>query len=90
MPTYTNLTLNRIEVSNLFDQDPATKNNGGFQSLLVKLQEKLDKKSFSLSLSPKDIERIFRYSWKYRNGGWQNRLLRIFGRTLPLLRMGGR
>jgi hypothetical protein len=27
-------------------------------------------------------ERIHRYAFSYRKGGWQARLLRIFGRTL--------
>jgi len=35
-----------------------------------------------LVLSGLLLDRIARYAFKYRNGGWQSRLRRIFGRTL--------
>lgn len=84
-----NLNLNQGELSTLFSQPPETKSNGGFQALLVKLQTKVNQLSGTIVLSDHDIERIFRYTWKYRNGGWQNMLCNIFGRTLPGLTSGG-
>lgn len=77
----TTVNLNHVERAELLAQDPATGADGGFQSLLVSLQEKLTA-SGDLSLSPSDLERIPRYAYDYGNGGWENRLESIFSRTL--------
>jgi len=78
--------LNAAEVAELERQDPATEGNGGWQSLLIELQRKLDRHTGALPLSESDLERIPRYAFDYRNGGWENRLRKIFARTLgPIL-----
>jgi hypothetical protein len=61
---------------------PNTAQNRGFQSLLVRLQSSLNRTTGELTLSDEDLDRIPRYAFKYQNGGWQNRLTSIFGRTL--------
>ena len=72
--------LNQGEVAALFEQDPSTARDGGFQGLLVKVQG--GTKNGVAELDQGDLERIPRYAFDYRNGGWQDRLLRIFGRAL--------
>ena len=76
------ITLNQKEIALLLRQDPATEDDGGFQSLMVKLQRQLDGQSNEISLYEDDLEKIPRYAFDYKNGGWQNRLTGIFGRTL--------
>jgi len=73
--------LTNDELEALFGQDPESKSGGGFQALLVTLQEKVkDKRRLELTIS--DRERIARYAHDYRSGGWQGRLRKIFGNTL--------
>ena len=74
--------LNAGEMDILFRQDPATKDDGGWQRLLVTLQELTDQPSGEITLPPRILERIQRYAFDYGNGGWENRLTSIFGRTL--------
>jgi hypothetical protein len=76
------LTLNPEEIEVLFRQDPSTRQDGGFQSFLVRLQKKTDKNSGMLLITESDLERIPRYAFKYGNGGWENRLKSIFERHL--------
>ena len=63
-------------------QKPSTRANGGWQGLLVSLQEKVSPTDGLITLTLADLERIHRYAFSYRNGGWQGRLRAIFGRTL--------
>lgn len=77
-----NVVLTADEIAELDLQDSSTKGDGGFQSLLVNLQNKVDRKTGALKLSPSDLQRIPQYAFDYRNGGWENRLKRVFGRTL--------
>jgi hypothetical protein len=49
-----NVVLNSAELDELSRQHPATSKDGGFQGLLVSLQEKTDQKTGKLSLSPDD------------------------------------
>ncbi len=65
----------------LFRQNPLTRGKGGFQALLVKLQSQTDR-SGRLFLTNQLIERIRRYAFCYGNGGWENRLVSIFGRVM--------
>jgi class 3 adenylate cyclase len=69
------------EYEALSEQDPASRGGGGFQSLLVSLQERVSRDR-RLPLTVQDRERIARYAHDYRSGGWQGRLLKIFGRSL--------
>jgi hypothetical protein len=64
------VTPSEIEI---FDrQDPRTENDGGFQQLLVELQDSLNRHE----------EKIPRYAFDYKNGGWEDRLKGIFSRML--------
>jgi len=76
------IVLNAHELAELDRQPASTKNNGGFQSILVGFQERLDCATGRITLSQRDLDRIARYAFNYRNGGWQRRLKRIFERTL--------
>jgi hypothetical protein len=76
------VTLNAQEISVLMLQEAKTRNNGGFQNLMLSLQDKLDKATGELELSAKDLKRIPKYAFDYSNGGWQDRLTAIFSRTL--------
>ena len=74
--------LNTQEIAELDRQNPSTRSNGGFQGLIVSLAQRVDRATGRLNLTPKDLERITRYAFKYKRGGWQGRLERIFGRNL--------
>ena len=76
------VVLNKAEVARLFQQDPSTKRDGGWQSLIVGLQAKLDRSTGSIDLDAKDLERIPRYAFDYNTGGWEDTLIAIFSRTL--------
>lgn len=69
------------EYDSLSEQDPASRGGGGFQALLVNLQERVTD-DMHLDLTVQDRERIARYAHDYRSGGWQGRLRKIFGRSL--------
>jgi hypothetical protein len=77
-----NLVLNGPEMAALFASDPATKRDGGWQGLIVGLQEKCDLSTGGIELTAHDRERINRYAFNYGNGGWENQLVAIFGRHL--------
>ncbi len=70
------------EILILDRQDPSTGQDGGWQGLLTRLQRKVDRASGRLELDAQDLEQIPRYAFTYGNGGWEDRLLGIFGRTL--------
>jgi len=74
--------LNPEELELLFRQDPATKDDGGWQRLLVTLQELTDETTGEIVIPPRIIERIQRYAFDYGQGGWEERLVGIFGRNL--------
>lgn len=81
------VVLNREEIALLDEQDPASGKDGGFQSMLVDFQKRVRRGTSELKLDDDDIDRIARYAFEMGNGGWQNRLVGIFGRTLgPELR----
>ena len=76
------ITLNPAELEILFRQDPATKDDGGWQRLLITLQELTDPDTGEIEIPPRILERIRRYAFEYGNGGWESRLTSVFGRTL--------
>jgi hypothetical protein len=76
------VTLNAKELSVLFRQSPTTKGDGGWQKLLVTLQELTDEKTGEITIPARIAERIQRYAFDYGNGGWEARLTSVFGRTL--------
>ena len=57
---------------------------GGFQSLLRGLQQKLQADGH-LNLSVDDLEKIPRYARKYKQGGYEDKLKAIFGNHLGIL-----
>lgn len=74
--------LNNAEIALLDRQGEETQGDGGFQSLLVDLQRQVNRVTGEITLSDEHEERIPRYAFDYRNGGWESRLISIFGRTL--------
>ncbi|WP_349934744.1 site-specific DNA-methyltransferase [Acetobacter sp. A11-2] len=76
------IILTQDEMKLLLQQDPSTRQDGGFQSLLVSLQERLNKTTGELTLENSDLERIPKYAFDYHQGGWEDRLKDIFGRNL--------
>jgi DNA modification methylase len=76
------VTLNHVEIQELLKQDPATEKDGGWQSLIVGLQKRTNKTTGHLTLTASDLEQIRRYAFSYGNGGWESRLVAIFGRSL--------
>ena len=76
------ITLNEQEVLALLRQDPSTRGQGGFQNLMLNLQDRLNKSTHELTLTGADIEQIRRYAFDYGNGGWEGRLKEVFERHL--------
>ena len=76
------LHLNASEMAALFVQPADTEKDGGFQSLLVGMQKRINRSTGQLTLLPDELERIPRYAFDYKNGGWQDRLTSIFARSL--------
>jgi hypothetical protein len=76
------VTLNPAEMAVLLKQDPSKKKRGGWQLLIVTMQEKLDRVTGCLNLNSKDLERIPRYAFDYKNGGWESYLKAVFSRSL--------
>jgi hypothetical protein len=87
--------LNEAEHQELFRDDGANQ-TGGFQNLIRKLREQCIGRSHVqgvpvviCDLDAGDQERIPRYAFDYKGGGWENRLKAIFGRVLgPYLGRG--
>lgn len=73
------IQLNDDEVAAL--QQPIN-GQGGFQSLLHRLVSNLDVVTGRLVLTDIDLEQLPRYAFDYGNGGWENRLVNVFGRCL--------
>lgn len=84
-----NFTLNAPEMEALFGQDPDTRQDGGWHSLLVGLQDACDQSTGAISVTMLQRMRIRMYTFKYGNGGWESRLATAFGRHLgPKLDLG--
>jgi hypothetical protein len=64
------IILNPSEIEVLDRQDPMTERDGGFQKLLVDVQYSIDRKTGALVLSDEHEEKIPRYAFDYKNGGW--------------------
>jgi hypothetical protein len=76
------VNLSAREVAVLDCQLPSSRTKGGWQNLLVTLQERVNRSDRSLVLDISDIEGIRRYAFSYGNGGWEDRLRSIFSRSL--------
>lgn len=78
------ITLSANEKAELDKQDSSKKKDGGWQSLIVSLQDRVGPSNNSLTLTDDDLERIPRYAFDYGNGGWENQLTSVFGNHLGL------
>lgn len=76
------VTLNQAELAELMKQDPSVANDGGWQSLIDRLQRTVNVTTGEIDLDDGVIERIGRYAFSYGNGGWEGTLKAIFSRTL--------
>jgi len=76
------VTLHKEEISVLFEQDPATEGNGGWQGLMVRLQRACDEQTGIINIPDKDLVRISKYAFDMGQGGWEDRLIKTFGRSL--------
>ena len=76
--------LTREEMDELFRQDPLTAKDGGFQNFIVSLQKQARRRLLEIKLDENDIDRIRKYASDSSRGGWQKRILSIFGRVLEL------
>ena len=76
--------LTTEELDELFRKDPATAGDGGFQKFIVDLQQKVRRPLSEIRLEDDDIDRIRQYASDSTRGGWQTRVLTIFGRVLTL------
>jgi hypothetical protein len=71
--------LNAAEVAEL---DRPVAGVGGFQTFLRQLQRRLNHATREIKLGDDDIATIAHYAFDYKQGGWQERLLAVFGRVL--------
>jgi len=76
------VTLNEREAAALLRQDPSTRGQGGFQNLMLNLQDRLNKSTSELTLTKDDMGQIHRNAFNYGNGGWETRLKETFERHL--------
>jgi hypothetical protein len=85
-PKATNMliTLNDAEFGELKKTINGT---GGFQDFLKQIRQRAAIRGGKLELTPDDIDKIRRYAFGYKDGGYEGRLRRIFERHLgPELR----
>jgi hypothetical protein len=75
------LKLSSDEIEGLLDEN-ATRGTGGWQSLWLALLKRFDKAKGTISLSPELRARIYHYYHAYGQGGWQNKVKRVFRREL--------
>jgi hypothetical protein len=78
------LRLSADEIATLMDEG-ALKGTGGWQSLWAALQRQFVKEDGSIRLTPELRARIYHYYHSYGQGGWQNKVMRVFRRELPHL-----
>ena len=76
MPTF---ILNAQEMAEL---DVRITGDGGFQTLMRRLQVDLNQETGEITVAEEDVERLRRYCTQYGQGGWQDRFVRAFRRVL--------
>jgi len=74
------ITLDQREEDCLLQDRISSMSSGGFQQLLVSLIINYNRDTHVLCVTERQQERIKRYAFNYRNGGWQGRLATIFAR----------
>jgi hypothetical protein len=70
------------EIRELKKTPSTSASKGGFQNFIVQIQYRINDDTGELELGSDDLTRIHRYAFHYKNGGYQNRLKRIFARNL--------
>jgi hypothetical protein len=55
---------------------------GGFESFLRVLQTQVNHSTKTIKLTEDDIVNMGRFAFDYKQGGWEGRLLKTFGRAL--------
>ncbi len=80
----THLRLNRIEIDTLRSLPSQHKNKSGFANFIFRLGEKVDANTGSITLSKPEVQRIQRYIKRYKTGGYQSLLKKVFKRPLNL------
>lgn len=78
------IQLGSDEIEGLLDEN-STRGTGGWQSLWLALRKKFDKSKGTITLTPELRARVFHYYHSYGEGGWQNKVKRVFRRQLPHL-----
>jgi hypothetical protein len=78
------LKLSQDEIEGLLDES-ATHGTGGWQSLWLTLVKQFDKAKGTITLTPELRARIYKYYREYGQGGWQNKVRRVFRREIPHL-----
>lgn len=78
------LKLSKDEIEGLLDET-ATHGTGGWQSLWLAFLKQFDKSTGTITLTPELRARIYRYYREYGQGGWQNKVKRVFRREMPHL-----
>lgn len=68
--------LNDVELELLRREDPSTEQDGGYQQLLVLLQGEIEEGTNRIFLTRPVRVRVRRYAFEYRQGGWQDRLVK--------------
>lgn len=76
------IKLSAEEASALLDSKNTT-GSGGWQSLFASLQQRYNKETGELDLSPQLRSKIYHYYHSYGSGGFQNRARKIFRRHFP-------
>lgn len=71
--------LSREEIAEL---DRAVNGSGGFEDFLRRLQRQINHATATIKLSEKDVSDIPHFAFDFTQGGWENRLITVFGRTL--------
>ncbi|MGH7489656.1 MAG: aspartyl-tRNA synthetase [bacterium] len=73
------IDLNSDEIA---DIDRPVNGSGGFETFLRKLQDELNHATGAVKLSAEDLDYIPHAAFDYTDGGFEGRLLKIFGRVL--------
>jgi hypothetical protein len=81
-PDVSIFTLNDHELEVLHRQAPETESDGGWQGLLVTLQNLVEEGTTRIFLTKPIRARIRKYAFSYGKGGWEKRLVDAFGRHL--------
>ena len=71
--------LTREELNEL---NRPVKGVGGFESLIRRLQKQVNHATAEIKLTDKDLDDIQRCAFDYKDGGFETRLVTIFGRVL--------